>query len=263
VQTGDLGGTGHELALLFADPDVGGHGTWIVPSALAITDERWHDVAFRFDAPAHQVRFTLDDRSQTVAITDLGHVRSDGPLVIGAHHDAHGRFDGWLDGAIARFRLSRGVVPEAPVVEETPPFVIDLGHIASGTGEVTRVVQLANVAAPPALAMDLDLDREALTDTRVSAEMTYVRGLTSEAESIPLTIRLHAGEPGPLVDQRLTVRATASHFGVDAIGGPLFIEIRGEVTPAPEEPWHPPSWFPYLAAALIAAGARLALRPKK
>ena len=235
VQAGDLAAaTGHELAMVFADPEIGGHGTWTIASHLTITDGEWHTVAFRFDAAARIATFVLDDQRESLPVVDLGHVRSDAPLVIGAHHDVRGTFDGWLDGALADFRLSRGVVPDdalrVSADEPTFDFELDLGNIDLGAPEVSRTFYLVNAGVAPTLAMDVDGSFEP-SDDRVSVDFVATRTVTNR---VPMTIRVRPTRAGAFT-VTAHVRATASHLGL-ALRGPTGFTIHGNVVGAtPDE----------------------------
>lgn len=258
VQAADLAiarnasATGHELAFVFADPEIGGHGTWtVVAPTLAITDSEWHVVTFRFDAEAGRAAITLDDRSETVDVEDLGHVRSDGPLVIGAHHDVHGTFDGFLDGALRDFQLSRGVVPDealdVDVREPTYDFELDLGTIEPGADEVTRTLYVTNVGTAPSLAIDVAGTFET-SDERVTVELTPTRTVT---DRVPITIRVRPTRPGPFTATAF-VSATIAHLGI-GVRGPMGFTIHGDVlAPAPPSEGLPFGW---LVAGLASATA--------
>jgi arylsulfatase A-like enzyme len=262
AQAGDLAGegaTGHELAVLFADPELGGHGTWaLVARELAITDGAFHDLAIRIDAEHRTATFALDGRSQALSYEDLGHVRSDGPLVLGAHHDARGVFDGHLDGAIASFRLSRGLAPTIAPAASARTLVLDLGAIPVGAPDVVRSIALSNAGAAPSRAMDLALARDD-ADPRLAIDFMPVHTLTRGAAPIPLVLRLRTDTPGPL-EETLVLHATASHLGLSAAGAPLAIVVRGEIVPttAPDTtPTRLVLWLAALAAlAMVIAAAR-------
>ena len=260
VQTGDLtpAGTGHELAILFADPEIGGHGTWTIATHdLAITDDRWHSLVFRFDAAARRATIGLDDAREEFAVDDLGHVRSDGPLVIGAHHDLRGTFDGFLDGAIASFRLDRGVVPDAMLGQDTREpthdFELALGEIPIGSEAITRTIWIENAGASPTMAMDVE-GEVTVSDERVHVELTPVRTLTSRT---PITVRIDPSRVGPF-SAGVAIAATISHYGI-RVRGPIGFSVTGEVVAPPTEapfPWTAVALAVVVAIALVIAGLR-------
>ncbi|MFO0682063.1 MAG: sulfatase-like hydrolase/transferase [Sandaracinus sp.] len=268
VQAGDLAAgdpaaTGHELAVLFADPDVGGHGTWpVIARGLRITDGAFHDALFQYDAQARTVLFVLDGQRELVTIDhDWGHVRSDGPLVIGAHHDVHGVFRGFLDGAIARFEIDRGLGATdvgCPGRAPTRSASIDLGEIAVGT-EVVRRFTVHNTASAPAMGLDVRVS-VASGDDRVAVDFTPVDVLGPESGGVPLVVRVRTDALGA-IDARMVIDGRVSHVGTtpERLGGQPYLEIHGEVVAAPEaEPERTaPVWLPYAAAAFIVVGARL------
>lgn len=269
VQAGDVAlaaspdASGHELAMLFADPEIGGHGTWAIATrTLTIADEAWHDVVFRFDAEVRRATFSVDGRTETIDVDDLGHVRSDGPLVIGAHQDVHGAWDSFLDGTIASLRLTRGALddaalgqPESP--RDEPDCRIDLGTVQVGAPELVRTLDVLNRAPAPAIAMDVEL---AVTgDERVSAALADLQGI---AERTPLTIRVRTDRPGRFA-ATLTLSASATHYAY-ALRGARRITITGEVLarPAPPSPGLP--LVPILLAiGLVTIGIRFALARRR
>ncbi len=265
----DPSASGHELAVLFADPDVGGHGTWpVIAHRLRITDGAFHDVAFQYDAQARSVLFVLDGERERVAIDhDWGHVRSDGPLVIGAHHDVHGVFRGFLDGAIARFEVDRGigVTDEGcPGRAPTRSAALDLGAIPAGT-EVVRRFTVHNTASAPAMGLDVRAS-VASGDDRVAIDFTPVDALGPESGGVPLVVRVRTDTLGS-IDARVVVDGRVSHVGTtpERRSWQPYLEIHGEVVAAAEPEPEPtaPAWLPYAAAGFIIVGARLVFAARK
>jgi hypothetical protein len=264
VQAGDLSvaaypeATGHELALVFADPEIGGHGTWaIVSGELAITDDAWHTLLFRFDAARRHASMRLDDRAEDFDVTDHGHVRSDGPLVIGAHHDARGTFDGFLDGALDGFRLSRGVVPDDALgvraSEPTYDFELVLGAIPLGGDDVTRTIWISNAGTVPTLAIDID-GRATSSDDRVRAELAATRTVT---DRVPITIRVQPTRVGPF-SANVSIDATVSHYGM-RVRGPIGVSVTGEVVAPETEAAEGSAWLRWIVLVLVVSVAALVI----
>lgn len=271
VQAGDLAlagdpaATGHELAFVFADPEIGGHGTWsIVARELAITDGAWHSVVFRFDAEARQATVRLDDRTQTIAFEDLGHVRSDGLYILGGHQDELGHDDGYLDGAFDAFRLSRGVVPDewlGVVLPPDPPrtLALDLGTLALGGPEVSRTLFVVNAAPSAALAMEVDARNLAL-DSRARLEFVRTRTVTAGVR-VPLTLRFRPDFAG-VIDEHFTLVGFVAHYGIEVPEGLIDVHVVGEVVAPPPGEGLP--LVPILLAIGISALAiRLAIRRRR
>ncbi len=263
VQAGDLapGRTGHELAIVFADPEIGGHGTWTIAThELAITDDAWHAIVVRFDAEHRHASFRLDDRTEEIDVTDLGHFRSDGPLVIGAHHDLHGTFDGFLDGALEGLRLSRGAMPDEwldrQTREPTHDLELALGDIPLGSEDVVRTLWVANVGASPVMAMDVD-EESSVSDARVEVTLAPARTVL---DRIPITVRVHPTSAGAF-SATVAIAATVSHYGI-RVRGPIGFTVSGEVIAPPASRPAVPEWWIFVAAGFLALGARLAFRPR-
>ncbi len=263
---GDADASGHELAFVFANPDVGGHGTWtIVTRTLAITDGAWHDVTFQYDAARGSALVQLDGQRETIPVVDRGHVRSDGPLVVGAHHDLHGAFDGFLDGAIGRLEVARGLAAAAegcPGLAAARTLRVDLGTIPVGA-EVHRRFEIQNAALAPALAMDVVVDVEP-DDDRILLELPRAHALTPEAAPLPLLVRVRADRPGP-IDAFVRISGTTTHTALDPNprGRAPRLEIVGEVVAADPDASEVPVWLPFVAAALIALGIRMTFAARK
>lgn len=252
AQAADVGAEGTPdaspgaLALVFGRGRLRDDDTWAVRSHLSIDDDAEHAIAVRFDAEHDRVIFEVDGAREEIALAeDLGHVRSDGPLVLGAHHDARGVFDGGLDGRIAAFRLLRGA-GAAPSEAAPRELVVDVGTLRAGGADVVRTFTIASDATAPSRAMTLALEPaargdegsaagEAPRDARVTATLSRTTVIGSTDPGATLTLVVSPRHPGEL-DQAWILRGTALRLGHDAVGSPVHVRVRGLVHPAMAEP---------------------------
>jgi arylsulfatase A len=227
--------TGRELALVFGDPRLGHREPWGVVSSLAVDDAEVHRITVRFDAPRDRVRFSIDDRTETIEILDRGHVAGDAPLVLGAHHDEHGTFDQALRGELLELRMSRGLVPIGDRLErgETgdtgATVTIDLGRVAAGTDAVERRLRIESAGEGRLRGVDVTIDTDGISDERLSIAGPTTATLFSRGDrSEPLTLRLDPTHGGP-IDATFVVRGTVRRRGWAAARSPLRVRVIGTV----------------------------------
>ncbi len=227
--------TGRELALVFGDPRLGHSQPWGVVSSLSVDDGEVHRVSVRFDAPRDRVRFSIDDRTETVEIVDRGHVAGDGPLVLGAHHDEHGVFDGELHGDLLELRMSRGLVSVGHRLErgEASPsgdtVTIDLGRLLLGAEASSRTFRIENAGDGRLRGVDVAIDADGISDDRLTLEGVASATLFSRGDrTAPLTLRFDPSREGPL-DTTFVVRGTVRRRGWAAARSPLRVRVVGSV----------------------------------
>lgn len=227
--------TGRELALVFGDPRLGHREPWGVVSSLSVDDGELHRVTVRFDAPRDRVRFSIDERTETIEILDRGHVAGDAPLVLGAHHDEHGVFDQGLRGQLLELRMSRGLVPigdrlergQASATGDT--VTIDLGRMAPSGAAIERAFRIESAGEGRLRGVDLTIDTDGISDDRLSitgptAATLFSRGDRTE----PITLRFDPSRAGPL-DATFVVRGTVRRRGWAAARSPLRVRVIAEV----------------------------------
>jgi parallel beta-helix repeat protein len=133
VQAGDLGSTGRELALRFAD----GATAMTQLSTLEIGDMSWHHVSVAYDADASQLRFGIDGTFETIPFAKPNHTNG-GPLRVGAHQNSAGDHNQFLRGTIDEVRIAAWYVPvelllDAPAMDCNDNGIPDVIDIADGT----------------------------------------------------------------------------------------------------------------------------------
>ncbi|MHC5111012.1 MAG: LamG-like jellyroll fold domain-containing protein [Planctomycetota bacterium] len=106
------GFSGQELQLVFGTAD-SQQKTWGFTSHFEINDLNWHHVSVSYDTFNGVVRFGLDDNFESIAFIDNQKVINDGPVRVGSHQNAEGINNQFLRGTIDELRISRGVLPEA------------------------------------------------------------------------------------------------------------------------------------------------------
>jgi hypothetical protein len=116
VQSGNLGGTGRNLAAVFGD----GSASQSIVSALSIEDTTsWHHVSFAYDAKARRFRFGLDGTFESIALVKPSQV-NDGPLRVGAHTSNTGVANQHLRGAIDEMRVSKAFLAPVQLLDRPP-----------------------------------------------------------------------------------------------------------------------------------------------
>jgi arylsulfatase A len=226
---------GRELAVVFGDPTID-EGPWAVVSALRIDDHEWHRVVVRIDVAASTVTFDVDGARDVVAFEDRGHLVSTGPVLIGAHHDEHGRIDETLDGWIDELRLSEGSLPDArlldaPRAPDRAPVeaLLDLGAVPRGSAPIVRTIAIVNDAPAPARLLEGEVDVRAASDPRLTVEAPGWGGLASGAGRGEIRVTFRADHLGALHGQSILVHGRAVGRGLEAAGSPVRIRIEGAV----------------------------------
>lgn len=232
VQAADAGlGSGAAspgaLALVFGRGRLREDDVWVVRSTLVIEDHDEHRVAVRFDAELDRVTFELDGAHEEITLPeDLGHVRSDGPLVLGAHHAASGVFDEALGGTLSSFRLLRGATP-APPPDPPRTLTVEVGSLVLGGPSIERTYRVVSTATPPSRAMTLGI-RDPLDDPRLTVSLDRELVLGSTDEGATLTITVAPSAEGP-IDATFSLDGAALRLGHAAAGSPITIVVHGRV----------------------------------
>jgi hypothetical protein len=98
--------TGRELALRFGNGGSGSGGSWAAISNLELGSNTWQFVSYAFDPFAGTIRFGIDGAFETIAVGPRPRLVGDGPVVIGAHTNASGGFNQFLDGRLDELRIT-------------------------------------------------------------------------------------------------------------------------------------------------------------
>ncbi len=245
IQGNTTGPTGRELALFF------GHGShleedkWAIVSHLAIEDHDWHHVAVTFDPEAGLTTFHLDEQVDPIPFEDDCHIdpchsENQGPLLIGGHHDVNGTVGTTLDGSIDEVRVSRGVVPEhllldgaGPVAEQPAvTYTADLGEVELGSEPVERCVEVLNGATQYAHLLVGEVQTHGADDPRLSVTGGAFGPIADGGSSGCITLTLDPSAVGSLVDQQVTIEASAYTYGFEAVGSPAVLRVTGDVVEA-------------------------------
>lgn len=231
------GQTGNEIGLAFGNGTV----SWVIVSNFEITDNEWHYVAAAFDSSGDQVRFHLDDRVETVSFVDQGRAPvNDGPLILGAHHNASGVFNQHLGATIDEIRLSRAflapgellVAGYAPAAPPENRYRLDFGDIAQGTGPVQKSFRIANTGTGYAEMIGGTLAAPASPDPRLALTAGVFGPLVGGGTTAPYTVTLVPDTVGPLDGQEFVIDAQPHLLGTAAAGSPIILEVTGNVTAA-------------------------------
>jgi len=114
VQSGNLGGTGRELAFRYGT----GSAPVLVLSSLELTDLDWHFVSLAYDAETGQLRFGLDGAFDTHS-HPLSSVANTGALRLGAHQNTAGANNHFLRGSIDEVRFTPSCLTTTQLLDAT------------------------------------------------------------------------------------------------------------------------------------------------
>ncbi|GAB4201702.1 MAG: hypothetical protein OHK0013_14000 [Sandaracinaceae bacterium] len=237
AQAGDLGCprdastrcTGREIALVFGDPRLDPARPTVVVGTLAIEDEEVHDLVVRVDRVRGVVELGLDGRRERVPFLLSEGIGAEAPILIGAHHDVHGRFGQGIDGELYALHLAEGLADDDELsrledLGAVRMLAADLGMLELGE-EAT--VELAIESLPRPWAHWLETRVELDSSAPASIEGTLAPVLYA-GERTSARLRVDTTRPGP-VEVGLVVHALRGRTGALVEGAPVRVRLVAHV----------------------------------
>ena len=237
VQGGDLGCpeeaphacTGREIVVVFGDPRLDPARPIVLTSTMTIDDDAVHELVLHVDRERGRLELALDERRESIPFFVSPGIRAEAPIVIGAHHDARGRFDHGFSGELHRFVLAEGLATDRDLRRlqrlSAPRHVrVDLGEVELGaTPRVT--LTLESLARPGAhwIRTEVELDGDAHATLEGASRAVLFSG-----DRRDLALRLAPVREGRFAAD-LTVRAARGRSGTMVEGAPVRVHVRGAV----------------------------------
>lgn len=259
VQGGDLGCaagsrqgcSGREIAVLFGDPRLEARPT-VLPSTLTVDDDALHELVLRVDRGLGRLELVLDEeRRESIAFLVSPGIASEAPVVLGAHHDARGRFEHGFVGELHRFVIAEGLATERDLrglqrLAAPRHLRVELGSLPLDGGPSVPL-RLESLAIPGAhwMRVEIELDDDAHASIEGETGSVLFGG---DATDVQLRLRPpHAGR----FAADLTVRALRGRAGTMVEGAPVRIHVRATVRDGPSPAQAPV--VPGLARGLLCA----------
>jgi arylsulfatase A-like enzyme len=248
VQGGDLGCaeeaphacTGREIVVVFGDPRLEPARPIVLASTITIDDDAMHELVLHVDRERGRLELVLDERRESIPFFVSPGIGAEAPIVIGAHHDARGRFDHGFAGELHRLVLAEGQATDRDLrrlqrLSAPRHLRVELGALT--LGETPRIaLELESLALPGAhwIRSEIELDRDAHASLEGTASAVLFGGdrleigvLLAPARqgrfAADLTVRALRGRAGTLVEGapvRVHVRATVHAREVERVAGP-------------------------------------------
>jgi arylsulfatase A-like enzyme len=240
VQGGDLGCsdeaphacTGREIVIVFGDPRLDPARPIVLASTMTIDDDAMHELVLHVDRESGRLELVLDDRRESIPFFVAPGIGAEAPIVIGAHHDARGRFDHGFAGELHRFVLAEGRAVDRDLrrlqrMSAPRHLRVELGTLT--LGDTPRVVlSLESLALPGAhwMRTEVELDDDAHARLDGAAE-----GVLFGGDRVELGLRLEPVREGRFAAD-LTVRARRGRSGTLVEGAPVRVHVRATVRAA-------------------------------
>jgi predicted RNA binding protein YcfA (HicA-like mRNA interferase family) len=237
VQGGDLGCaaegphscTGREIVVVFGDPRFDPARPIVLASTITIDDDALHEIVLHVDRESGRLELVLDERRESIPFFVSPGIGAEAPIVIGAHHDARGRFEHGFAGELHRFVLAEGHASDRDLRRlqrsSAPRHVrVELGEV--DVGATPRVlIELESLPLPGAhwVSTEVELDR----DVRATLDGP-ARGVLFGGDRAELGVRLEPSREGRFAAD-LTVRALRGRSGTLVEGAPVRVHVRGTV----------------------------------
>lgn len=241
VQGGDFGCspeaphdcTGREIAVLFGDRRFAPAPPFVVAGTLRIEDLEVHDLTVRIDRSIGQIELALDERRETIPFLVNEGITTEAPIIVGGHHDAHGRFGQGFDGDLHGLALLEGLASDE-----------ELAAVARRMGPRHARVRAGNVPRGHELLAELELESLALPGAHwLEAEVELDEGVRAELGGTPrallfggdrqrITVRVDTSRIGRVAAD-LTVRARRGRSGAMVEGVPVRVHVRANVVEPP------------------------------
>ncbi len=154
------GFTGNEVVLRFGDGD---GGSWSVTSNLVLPAGEWAFVSVAFDPQDSFARFGVDGVFETFDLPPLLRAARNAPVLIGAHTNASGARNQFLDGTIDEFRFSSRVLERRELLDDPRGLDCNGNGIPDACDIAAGIEQDCNGDGIPN-ACDVDCDGDGFSD---------------------------------------------------------------------------------------------------
>ncbi|MBN8611356.1 MAG: sulfatase-like hydrolase/transferase [Deltaproteobacteria bacterium] len=236
VQGGDLGCApeaphdcdGREIVVFFGDPRLDPARPLAIGSTLRIEDDAIHDLRVHVDRVEGVIEIVLDDRRESIPFLVSPGIDAEAPIVIGAHHDAAGRFSQGLRGELYRLSIAEGRASDAQLTQlgrigATRHVHVRLGEIARDSGAAVELALHSVLPDAHWMRVEVALDGR----VRARLEGDPIAALFGGDETRRRVILDTSREGRYAAD--LTVRATRGRTGTLVEGAPVRVHIRARV----------------------------------
>lgn len=278
VQAGELGCeepttapphcSGRELAIVFGDALEDERHVVVARSGLRIEDTAAHTLAVRVDRTASVVEVELDGVRDAIPFFSQRPVESEAPLVVGARHDARGRFSQGLRGELFALHIAEGLVPTGGFEALDRLFSsteqsIDLGlRAVASDGPPSWNIDVAQLAGPWAHWIELTFETERGLQFQGPTNTSLDRWIVASDQHARGTLRLDPAvlEADGFVDATLRVQARVGRTHAPVQGAPWVLRVRARRAPPASHPFRGLALgvgLVTLVTSLIAARSRM------
>jgi len=224
IRAEDATCTGREIALLFGDPSLDEVRPFVVLTHTRIEDDRVHDLEVRVMRDRGLIQVRLDEQVELIPVLFPARaVDSEAPWILGAHHDASGRFAQGLSGALFEFDVLAGADEETSFEDALESalgstMVVDLGEI--GEGPITQTLTLESPSRRSHW-FRVSIDTEASPAIQLSDDQLLILPGTEYEVAVAWT-----PESVGFVEDEIHIVAMRGRSGELVHGAPLRIVLR-------------------------------------